>query len=248
MRKFFPLDLVNELRGISDNLSRQAVSVFERCQVSGMSPADWAKNHPSNLIVVPEVDSPTQVCRYEFMIGSDLPFMELIKDCVDPIVTELVGDSVTPFKDKTNEKLPGGGGFGPHQDFAAYQAFQPRYHATAMLTIHPANLTNGCLQFATNFDALVRKHPGSALNTIEGKALLHYHSGGLLNGDIRADIASQIEWESLQTDPEDLVVFVSFIPHRSDVNRSSEPRRAVFVTFNRISEGSLTMRITQKSD
>lgn len=236
---FFPADLVCGLREISDNMSSQALSILESSRAAGVSLSDRAKAGPMELIVVPEESSPTRVCRYEFMIGSDSKFNEFVRKCLERAVSEVVGESVLPFKDKTNEKLPGGGAFGPHQDFAAYGAFKPRYHATALLTIDPANIANGCVQFATNVDELIRAKPTFVLDTIEGKALLHYNHGAPHHGDIRADITAELSWQSLQTRPVDLVVFDSFAPHYSNANTSTKSRRAIFVTFNRASEGSL---------
>jgi len=236
---FFPADLACGLREISDKMSSQAFSILESSRAAGVSLSKRAKASPMELIVVPEESSPTQVCRYEFMIGSDSTFREFVRDCLEGAVSELVGESVLPFKDKTNEKLPGGGAFRPHQDLSAYRAFKPRYHATALLTIDPANIANGCVQFATNFDEFNTANSAFVLDRIEGKALLHYNDGGPHHGDIRADIAAELRWQPLQTSPVDLVVFDSFVPHFSGPNKSKKPRRAIFVTFNRASEGSL---------
>jgi 2-aminoethylphosphonate dioxygenase len=220
-------------------MSSQAFSILESSRATGVSLLHRAKTDSMELIVVSEESSPTRVCRYEFMIGSDSKFKEFVRNCLECAVSELVGESVLPFKDKTNEKLPGGGAFRPHQDFAAYRAFRPRYHATALLTINPANIGNGCVQFATNFDEIISANPTFVLDTIEGKELLHYNHGGPHHGDIRADITAEFSWQPLQTSPVDLVVFDSFAPHYSDANTSAKPRRAIFVTFNRASEGSL---------
>jgi ectoine hydroxylase-related dioxygenase (phytanoyl-CoA dioxygenase family) len=238
LRSFFPPNLVSELRETSEAFSSRAAAILESCRRAGMSLADRASSDPSELIVVPELDSPTQVCRYEFMLGSDSRFREFAGRFVGPTIAELTGESMTPFKDKTNEKLPGGGAFPPHQDFAAYRLFGPSYHATAAFAIHPANEANGCVQFATNFTELMTGDPGLVKDEIGGRALLHYHDGGPHNGNIREDIAGQMKWDCLQVSPEDLVVFDSFVPHYSEVNRSDRPRRTIFVTYTRTLEGS----------
>lgn len=238
LRTFFPPGISRDLRTVSDEMSSQAVAILESCRATGVSVADRAKAKPAELIVAPEQSSPIQICRYEFMIGSSSQFLDFVTHHVEPAVTELVGEAVTLFKDKTNEKLPGGGAFGPHQDFAAYRSFKPRYHVTALLTVDPANRVNGCLQMATNFDELIAAKCNCVLDTIDGKALLHYCDGGPCNGDIRADIIAELKWQPLETSPADVVVFDSFVPHYSDANKSNKPRRAVFITFNRLSEGS----------
>jgi len=68
--------------------------------------------------------------------------------------------------------------------------------------------------------------------------LLHSTNGGPNHGDIRPDIAAELDWHPIASTPADLVIFDSFVPHRSDINRSAKPRRAIFVTFNFASQGS----------
>jgi 2-aminoethylphosphonate dioxygenase len=230
---------VQELRKLSDEMSAQALGILQVAHASGESLSHRAMTHPEELIVVPEGTNPGQVCRYECMIGSNSRFREFVERHVLPTVSAAVGPAVLPFKDKTNEKLPGGGAFRPHQDFAAYQFFKPRYQVTAQLGIDPATLENGCVQFATNFEALAAARPDAVAERVEGKILLHSNKGGANHGDVRADIASGLHWQPLESSAADLVIFDSFVPHWSDINRSSRPRRAIFVTFNLASEGSL---------
>ncbi len=235
---FFPAEVARGLRELSDKLSTRAASILNASRAERTSLSQRAKAYPTELIVVPEACSATRVCRYEFMMGSDPDFAEFIRTNVQPAIAELVAESVLPFKDKTNEKLPGGGAFGPHQDIAAYYSFQPRYHTTALLTIDPANITNGCLQFATNFYETTAANPTFVVGEIGDRPLLHYNQGGPNHGDIRSDIAMELRWQPFPTTPLDLVVFDSFIPHFSNANLSAKPRRAIFVTYNRASEGS----------
>ena len=53
------------------------------------------------------------------------------------------------FNDKINFKQPGGDGFKAHQDQAAgWTAFAPLF-VTALVTVDPATVANGCLEIAT---------------------------------------------------------------------------------------------------
>ncbi len=239
LRGFFPRERVQDLRGLSDEMSAQAVAVLESTRAAGESLSQRARTHPLELIVVPEVSNPAQVCRYEFMIGASQRFRDLVANYVQPAVSALAGEAVLPFKDKTNEKLPNGGAFRPHQDFAAYQFFKARYHLTAQLSVDPATVENGCVQFSTNFNVLAAKRPDFVTERIDGKVLLHSNNGGPSHGDVRADIAAELGWRPVESVPADLLIFDSFVPHWSDINRSSKPRRAIFVTFNLASEGSV---------
>ena len=239
LRDFFPPEAVENLRRLSDEMSAQALAILESTRAADESLAQRTKAHPLELIVVPEGSSPLQVCRYEFMAGSNPKFKEFVANYVEPAVSAVAGEAVSPFKDKTNEKLPGGGAFRPHQDFAAYQFFRARYHVTAQLSIDPATLKNGCVQFSSNFHAMAASRPHFVAARFDGKALLHSNNGGPNHGDVRADIAAELDWQPLESTPADLVIFDSFVPHWSDINRSPKPRRAIFITFNLASEGSL---------
>jgi ectoine hydroxylase-related dioxygenase (phytanoyl-CoA dioxygenase family) len=219
-------------------MSASAAAILAECNRHGQSPAERASQHLDELIVVPEASDPSKVCRYEYMIGSSPAFREFTERLVGPVMSLLLNEPVVPFKDKTNEKLPGGGGFGPHQDFVAYQHFGPRYNVTALITINAATRQNGCIQFAENFAELIRNRPSFIKSTVDGRHILKHKEGGENHGDLAEEIAKHVVWSEVETDPSDLVVFDSFIPHCSKPNMSEAQRRAIFVTFNKLREGS----------
>jgi len=235
---FLSREIVEYLRDISDEMSSQSRSILKLSRIAGESLARRARIYRSELIVVPEVDDPSRVCKYEFMIGGNHAFRSFAANYVQTAVSHVMGCDVLPFKDKTNEKLPGGGAFRPHQDSAAYRFFKPRYYVTALLTIDHATQLNGCLNFATNFRQLIRRKPNFVAEKIEGNALLHSINGGSSHGDIRPDIVRALRWKPLPLCPADLVIFDSYVPHFSEANKSTSPRRAIFVTYNMASEGS----------
>jgi 2-aminoethylphosphonate dioxygenase len=239
LQAFFPQERVDELRNISDEMSAQALAILQSARAAGESLAQRSKSHSLEPIVVPEITNPAQVCRYEFMIGSNPDFRDFVAKHVQPAVAAVAGEAVEPFKDKTNEKLPGGGSFRPHQDFTAYRFFKARYHVTAQLSVDPAMVENGCVQFSTNLETLAIARPDFVADRVAGRVLLHSNNGGANHGDVRADIAAEIRWQPLESARPDLLIFDSFVPHWSDINRSSKPRRAIFITFNLASEGSL---------
>lgn len=237
LRGFFASRSVQSVQEISENMSASAAAILAECNRHGQSPAERAFQHLDELIVVPEASDPSKVCRYEYMIGSSPAFRDFTERLIGPMIGLLLNEPVVPFKDKTNEKLPGGGGFGPHQDFVAYQHFGPRYNATALITINAATQQNGCLQFAQNFPELIANKPDFVKSIADGRPILNHEEGGKNHGDLEEDIAKRVVWSVVETDPSDLVVFDSFIPHRSEPNMSETQRRAIFVTFNRLREG-----------
>ena len=236
---FFPTERAKQLRHLSDEMSARALAILRSARAADESLAQWAKNRPLEPIVVPEMANPGQVCRYECMMGSNSGFRQFVANYVQPAVSSVAGEAVSPFKDKTNEKLPGGGAFRPHQDFTAYRFFKARYHITAQLSVDAATVENGCVQFSTNLNALAGERPDFVADRVASKVVLHSNNGGPNHGDVRADIAAALHWQPIESIPADLVIFDSFVPHWSDINRSSRPRRAIFVTFNLASEGSL---------
>ncbi|HEY0300936.1 MAG TPA: phytanoyl-CoA dioxygenase family protein [Rhizomicrobium sp.] len=227
---------VAQVAALSGAMGRTAAAQLARARRRGVSPAELARRD-GGLIVVPEAGDPAQVCRFEYLIGSDAAFAALVAACVAPPIEGLAGERFIPFKDKENEKHPGGGAFRPHQDFAAYRAFGPRYNITAMLSIDPATRANGCVEFAAGWMAAVRADPTLAADWIDGRALLRCRQGGAFNGDVMEEIADRLAWTAVETAPADLVLFDSFVPHRSAPNRTGRSRRAMFLTFNAAREG-----------
>jgi ectoine hydroxylase-related dioxygenase (phytanoyl-CoA dioxygenase family) len=135
------------------------------------------------------------------------------------ILHQLFGEPAVLFKEKINFKYPGGGGFAPHQDAPAYRFVD--HHISCMVSIDPATIENGCLWFA----------PG-------------HREGILPNVDGRIDRAwlDAARWEPIEADPGDLVFFDSYAPHKSDTNRSTMPRRLMYLTYNAASQGDLRER------
>jgi phosphonate degradation associated HDIG domain protein len=136
------------------------------------------------------------------------------------MVAEVAGEEVVLFKEKVNYKQPGGAGFAPHQDARAYRFTD--YHVSLMVPLDPATLESGCLWFAPN--------PGRGLLADDGR------------GRIAEWLAETLEWQPVEVQPGDVVVFDSRAPHRSGTNRSTRPRRAMYLTYNRAAEGDLRQR------
>lgn len=235
LRDFFDTDEVREIARISADLGGEAEATLRRASAQGRAASDLARE-PETLIVVPEASDAGQICRFEYLLGRGAALRAFVAQRIAPAIEAVTGEPFIPFKDKENEKHPGGGAFGPHQDFAAYQAFGPRYNVTAMISVDAATREKGCLEFAANWTTLSRE-ASVAENVVEGRALLRFHKGGAQNGDIVEEIAEQLDWQPVETSPADLVLFDSFAPHRSAPNRGTASRRAMFLTFSAAREG-----------
>src|SRR5215469_11145268 len=99
LQGFFPPEQVNQLRHLSDEMSAHALTILESARAAGESLAQRAKSHPLEPIVVPETTNPAQVCRYEYMIGSNSQFRKFVANYVQPAVSFAGGEAVLPFKD-----------------------------------------------------------------------------------------------------------------------------------------------------
>ena len=237
LRDFFSDDEAATFNGLSDEMGRNAEALLREAIAGGKAVAELLAERPDDLIVVPEATDPTQICRFEYLLGSHPAFRTLVETRIAPAIEALTGERFIPFKDKENEKHPGGGAFGPHQDFAAYKSFGPRYNVTAMVSVDPATRENGCLEFARDWAGFPDNHAEAVEERFEGRALLRFEDGGPRNGDIAPEIAGALDWQSVETAPTDLVIFDSFAPHRSSPNGSDRSRRAMFLTFNAEREG-----------
>ena len=133
------------------------------------------------------------------------------------VVEQLLGGPAVLFKEKINFKKSGGGGFEPHQDQQAGWARYAPLFVTALVSIDPATIENGCLEIA-NCPRLSR------LISREWEPLSASEMVGF-------------ELTPLPTGPGDVVFFDSFVPHASGPNLTSNQRRVLYVTYNRASDG-----------
>jgi len=138
-------------------------------------------------------------------------------------LAEVAGDALDEtavlYKDKLNYKAAKGAGYAAHQDAPAYA--QVNFHATCLLALDTATVDNGCLEFAS-FPASRKEYIGLTSE-----------------GIIEKQVASKLAFQPVETEPGDVVVFSSYVPHRSGANHSDKPRRLFYLTYNKESEGDL---------
>ncbi|RYE55039.1 MAG: hypothetical protein EOP48_11035 [Sphingobacteriales bacterium] len=63
------------------------------------------------------------------------------------------------------------------------------------------------------------------------KTIFEYESGGIDNGKILDRYEDEMLWELVRNKPNDLVVFDSYVPHKSSINMSGNARSVFFFTF-----------------
>ena len=138
---------------------------------------------------------------------------------VPELVAPLLGDEVFLYKEKINYKYPGGAGYNAHQDAPAYK--QVNLHATALVAVEPATMTNGCLEFAAGHHT---------------RGLIGLTDEGILSPEAEAALG---KWTPCEMDAGDVTVFSSYVPHRSRPNLSGGRRALLYLTYNAQAEGYL---------
>lgn len=160
---------------------------------------------------------------------------EEIAAALQLLVSDLMGEPYVLFKDKINNKRQGLGRFDWHQDFESYRHYAPTYHVTAMVSLTPSTQQNGCLSFAKRYRECIGAE--DVVARVGDNVLLRYSAEGPNCGNVDIDLAGRFEAEALETQLDDIVFFDSFVPHYSSINSGAEDRLALFLTFNRLSEG-----------
>jgi hypothetical protein len=156
--------------------------------------------------------------RVENFCSYHVGFDQLIRGArLESAVEQLLGGPAVLFKEKINFKMSGGAGFEPHQDQqAGWSRYAPLF-VTALVSIDAATLENGCLEIAN----CPRQ---SRLIGREWEPLTPSEMAGF-------------ELIPVATRPGDVVFFDSFVPHASGPNLTPDPRRVLYVTYNRASDG-----------
>ncbi len=129
-------------------------------------------------------------------------------------VGALMDGAVLLFKEKINFKMPGAPGFKAHQDQqAGWTRYAPLF-VTALVTLDPATLENGCLEMV----------PGR-------------HREGMIGEEWNPLDETGLGLQPVPTQPGDVIFFDSFAPHASKPNFTDQSRRLLYLTYNLASQG-----------
>lgn len=163
--------------------------------------------------------------RIENFINFLPEIKQFLKCKVEPFLKKLCETDIVLFKDKINWKLPGGKSFKAHQDHAAWNDFNiTRFYSVALFG-NNSTIENGCLE-------MVRGNNNKGL----------FSKDGLISNSLE----ESFDWTYLETTPRDLVIFDSFIPHRSACNNTNNSRNIFYFTYNKSSEGDYYKEYNQK--
>ena len=163
-------------------------------------------------------DTGPALCRSENLVPHHDGLRDLLcAGALADTASALLGETAVLYKDKLNYKLPGGAGYAAHQDAPAYRFVE--LHVSCMVAIDDATRANGCLEVVSGAHDHVWP-------TDEA-------------GCIRPEVVASLQWEPRPVRSGDTLWFHSRTPHRSGPNTSPVPRRALYPTYNALSEGDL---------
>jgi ectoine hydroxylase-related dioxygenase (phytanoyl-CoA dioxygenase family) len=182
--------------------------------------ASWPETPGKWMKWYEKTDRGRQLCRVEDFVPYHFGLAALLDSAamMDTLAL-LFGEPAVLYKEKINFKLSHGAGFAPHQDAPAFATFGQSYHITVMIAVDPATQENGCLE---------------VVDGLHGSGLFPQAADGTLH----ADWVAKHTWKPIEMAPGDVLMFDSYLPHRSQANLSDRPRRALYVTYNRASAGS----------
>ncbi len=132
-------------------------------------------------------------------------------------VEEFLGGEAVLFKEKVNFKLPGGGGFEPHQDIQpGWDEYAP-YFLSVLVAVDSSTAENGCLELAAG-----------------------HHKRGMLGEKwkpLTQENLAGVSFQYFPMEPGDVAFFDCFVPHQSKPNLTKHQRRNLYLTYNRASDG-----------
>ncbi|KAL5358249.1 hypothetical protein BJX96DRAFT_173270 [Aspergillus floccosus] len=160
------------------------------------------------------------LCRTENYANSHAGLNSFLRgQRVLSVLEQLAREEMLLFKEKINYKFAGSGGFSPHIDANAYTHVKNIKHLTVLAAVDDMTPENG------------------GLDVVDGS-----HRTEIKLGEDRCIEPSWVEsqiWMPCVLHPGDILVFGSYLAHRSGANTSSKDRRAIYATYNCKAEGDL---------
>ena len=166
-------------------------------------------------------DGKRVLCRTENFANVHKGFDGLLRgQYLINILSQVAQEPMVLFKEKINYKLAGSGGFDPHIDATAYTHIKDVKHLTILLAVDATNMSNG------------------GLEVVEGSHAMNVPINPQDNCIEPTWVKSQT-WIPVELTPGELLIFGSYLAHRSGTNESHKDRKAIYATYNCTSEGDL---------
>ena len=198
----------------ADDIARLSTMADDLAALSPGMDCPWMMHHEMTS------RGDVQICRVENFCKSQTQWGKLAFGVVQDLASQAFGESAVLFKDKLNFKAPGGGGFLLHQDATAYAPDElANRHISVRLAVDESMENNGPLEIAPG------RHREGILPHIDG-----------VIGDAEQAFMA---FEQVLVAPGEVVLFDSYLPHRSFANDSDSWRRSAYLTYNPESQGDL---------
>lgn len=181
----------------------------------------WDEEANKWMIYFEETDERKQKARIENFLRYHDGIRRLYEDRIFPVLKDMTGLDLVLLKEKLNFKKSGGKGFKAHQDHPAWTDFKSDIFVTVAFFANKTTVENGCLEFAVS-----DRH----------STLLPSNRENL--GELDYETETKLYWEPMETTPRDLVLFDSYVPHRSGDNKSEGERRVFYFTHNQEKYGN----------
>ena len=166
------------------------------------------------------------LCRTEYIVNNHKGMNKLITTGFIPeIVAKVYDKPIILFKEKINYKYPNTGGYKPHQDITAYP--DSNNHITCMINLCDTNDRNGGISFSP------------LINTGYPSKHVMQNTRGIIKN------TNNLKWINCPTKFGDMVLFNSYIPHKSNPNLTDSPRKSLYITYNDAQEGDLREKYYQ---
>ena len=195
----------------SQHEAKQIVKYADDLQLYEEVLGKWMIYHEVNK------NNQKQKSRIENIVNYHKGVNNLLTHRVNSTLNFINGYDMTLFKDKLNWKSPGGQGFNAHQDQNAWSDFPPSQYVTVALFADKSNLKNGCLEFAEGLE--------------KRNYIMDSNSENL--GELTNEIEESLNWKPIISNPSDMLIFDSYVPHRSGKNNSKKSRRIFYFTYHK---------------
>ncbi len=156
--------------------------------------------------------------RIENFLKYDNNIKEFFDSKIQQFANKMNNTSMNLLKEKMNWKRSGGKGFKAHQDQPAWNDFSPKKYVTVAVFANKCTKENGCLQF------------GYDKNGKKFDDYVEYNKEGL--GEINEKLESELNWKYFESNINDILLFDSYVPHRSFENTTNSSRRIFYFTFH----------------
>lgn len=185
----------------------ECVRIWEDADV-GESRVQW-RTHNGGRPIADRLDPVIDVSPVFDALAHDGRILEAVEAAL--------GGRAQLFKDKLITKRPGTDGYGLHQDYPyyAFTGLEPDALVSVQVSIDAADEANGALEV---FPGL--HHERLAAPPDEPR-------------DVDASAVDLGRGHVVRTEPGDLLLFHSLVPHQSDANTSGQSRRALYLTYAR---------------